>query len=143
MRFVGRARSEPPPLPEAPPEDHGYWSPRLAVIGAVLDAERAPVQDLAIAVIGDQAWVSALCFRDHRYHSSWIPYQTQLRIDPPRRATDADGPVTAQLRRLGGDLDRQPEPVHDPTIIALAEGWVVSRPKARGAGLVSWEIDGA
>lgn len=114
------------------------WTGRLTALGSALDATSLTFRDLSISITGDETWVCGWAWFAGRMRSGWSVLALRLEGDrlvlvepgaPPldRAVGDNARPAwTPRLRAVGLLLDRSAAQLHDPWIVEVGDGFVVT-----------------
>lgn len=126
------------------------WEERLARVGRALDDVPSSLKDVAAAVTSERIYVTALVARSGYWLGQWVSETYVLTGDdltpiedlltgpgadsPSRARTQLAGalPLTgratwaARLGAVGIVLDRQPEPLAEPSIVQVGDGFVMT-----------------
>jgi hypothetical protein len=126
------------------------WEERLARLGRALDDVPSSLMDVAAAVTSERIYVTALVARSGYWLGQWVSETYVLTGDDltPIKGLltgpDADSPSrarpqlagalpltgratwAARLGAVGIVLDRQPEPLAEPSIVQVADGFVMT-----------------
>ena len=119
---------------------------RLAAIDGVLDGRGKELADVAISVVDDRGYVSALELRDGYAYVGWFPRDLQVESQSGHGDGAVPGPGRPgawedRLRVIGRLLDREPVPPRDVCVLEVNDGVVVAglSPVADGDRLV-WRL---
>ena len=119
------------------PANHN-WTTHLRNVGEVLDKSGLDVQDLAVSVTGQGTWICCSAWFSTHRKSGWRSINLQIdgnqllagdqdldsfRSRGMRRSMPA---WTHQLRNLGLLMDSSPRPFHDPYVLQVGDGFVVT-----------------
>lgn len=159
-RRVDATEERKAPSPSTSVQESG-WAVRLHAIGRALDRASLTLQDVAVAMAGDQTLISALAFRESQFgQPSWVPVTLQIAPDGQVVPVPNDGAVSAGLLgsvepvrswtetlvALGMRLDQRAPLYGDLLILQVEGGFVVQgfqpdeSDEHPGLTLVSWEV---